>query len=60
MDRQYSSNLSTLVAGIIAALIVFLGFNAFVIVNPGQAGVLSILGKAQDGALLEGIVRFVC
>ena len=59
LDRQYSSNLSTLVAGIIAALIVFLGFNSFVIVNPGQAGVLSILGKAQDGALLEGIVRFV-
>ena len=59
LDRQYASNLSTLVAGIITALIVFLGFNSFVIVNPGQAGVLSILGKAQDGALLEGIVRFV-
>ncbi len=59
MDRQYSSNLSTLIAGILSALIVFLGFNSFVIVNPGQAGVLSILGKAQDGALLEGIVRFV-
>jgi prohibitin 1 len=29
--------------------------SSFVIVNPGQAGVLSILGKAQDGALLEGI-----
>lgn len=55
MDRQYTSNLSTLIAGVIAALIVFLGFNSFVIVNPGQAGVLSILGKAQDGALLEGI-----
>ncbi|RMD69101.1 MAG: prohibitin family protein, partial [Cyanobacteria bacterium J149] len=27
----------------------------FIIINPGQAGVLSILGKAQDGALLEGI-----
>jgi regulator of protease activity HflC (stomatin/prohibitin superfamily) len=26
-----------------------------VIINPGQAGVLSILGKAQDGALLEGV-----
>lgn len=25
------------------------------IINPGQAGVLSILGKASDGALLEGI-----
>ena len=28
---------------------------SFVVINPGQAGVLSILGKAQDGALLEGI-----
>ena len=25
------------------------------IINPGQAGVLSILGKARDGALLEGL-----
>ena len=55
MDRQATSNISTLLGGIIAALIVFVGFNSFVIVNPGQAGVLSILGKAQDGALLEGI-----
>lgn len=29
--------------------------SSFVIINPGQAGVLSILGKAQDGALLEGV-----
>jgi regulator of protease activity HflC (stomatin/prohibitin superfamily) len=55
LDRQYASNLSTLLAGIMAAIIIFLGFNSFVIVNPGQAGVLSILGKAQDGSLLEGI-----
>lgn len=27
---------------------------SLVIINPGQAGVLSILGKAQDNALLEG------
>ncbi|MGF1482428.1 MAG: prohibitin family protein [Cyanophyceae cyanobacterium] len=45
----------SLVGGIIAALIVLVGFNSFVIINPGQAGVLSILGKARDGALLEGI-----
>lgn len=55
MDRQYTSSLSTLIVGVIAALIVFSGFNSFIIVNPGQAGVLSILGKAQDGVLLEGI-----
>lgn len=38
------------------ALVVFaIGSSCFVIINPGQAGVLSILGKAQDGALMEGI-----
>ncbi|MEO1294790.1 MAG: prohibitin family protein [Cyanobacteria bacterium J06636_16] len=34
---------------------IFLSLNCFVILNPGQAGVLSILGKARDGVLLEGI-----
>ena len=38
-----------------AAIIVFVGLNAFVIIHPGEAGVLSILGKARDGALLEGL-----
>lgn len=55
MDRQTTSSLSTLLGGILAAIIVFIAFNSFVIINPGQAGVLSILGKAQDGALLEGL-----
>ncbi|MCS6814961.1 MAG: prohibitin family protein, partial [Cyanobacteria bacterium] len=41
--------------GVILAGIVILVLNAFVIISPGQAGVLSILGKAQDRALLEGI-----
>jgi prohibitin 1 len=49
------SSAFSLFGGILAALIVFLGLNSFVIINPGQAGVLSILGKAQDGALLEGL-----
>lgn len=40
--------------GIVLALVVLLGLNCIVIVNPGQAGVLSVLGKARDGALLEG------
>lgn len=55
MDRQPATSISNLIAGILAALLVFVGFNSFIIINPGQAGVLSILGKAQDGALLEGI-----
>ncbi|WP_370589521.1 prohibitin family protein [Tychonema sp. LEGE 07203] len=37
---------------LVVALI--LGFNSFVVINPGEAGVVSILGKATDGALLEG------
>ncbi|MEM8781156.1 MAG: prohibitin family protein, partial [Cyanobacteria bacterium P01_G01_bin.49] len=55
MTRQSPPSLQPLIGGIIAALLVVISFNAFVIINPGQAGVLSILGKAQDGALLEGI-----
>jgi len=43
------------VGGIIAAALILLSFSSFVIINPGQAGVISILGKARDGALLEGI-----
>ena len=55
MARQYPSpNWQPLAGGIIAALVILIGFNSFVIINPGQAGVLSILGKAVDGALLEG------
>ncbi len=55
MNTQSSSSWQPLIGGIIAALMVLIAFNAFVIINPGQAGVLSILGKAQDGPLLEGL-----
>ena len=47
-------NFSLPAIGIAVALLFGLILNAFVIINPGQAGVLSVLGKAQDGALLEG------
>ncbi|NJN48999.1 MAG: prohibitin family protein [Alkalinema sp. RL_2_19] len=36
-------------------LLAILALNTVIIINPGQAGVLSILGKAQTGALLEGL-----
>ena len=39
----------------IATVAAILLASSFVIINPGQAGVLSVLGKAQDGVLLEGI-----
>jgi len=55
LRNQNPQNWQSLVGGIIAALVILLTFNCFVIINPGQAGVLSILGKARDGALLEGI-----
>jgi regulator of protease activity HflC (stomatin/prohibitin superfamily) len=55
VNRQSSFSLQPLIGGIIAALLVVISFNAFIVINPGQAGVLSILGKAQDGVLLEGI-----
>ena len=55
MNTRSPNSWQPLVGGIIAALVVLLAFNSFVILNPGQAGVLSILGKAQDGVLLEGI-----
>jgi regulator of protease activity HflC (stomatin/prohibitin superfamily) len=55
LKNQYTQNLSGLILGIVVAAILFIGLNSFVIVNPGQAGVISILGKARDGALLEGL-----
>ena len=54
MKNQQVGNWQGIVAGIVTALLVILSINSFVIVNPGEAGVLSILGKARDGALLEG------
>lgn len=55
MKSASPPNVSLPILGTIAAIVVFLALNAFVIINPGQAGVLSILGKSQDGVLLEGI-----
>ncbi len=54
-SRSSDNSWQAIVGGILAALLVLVGLNAFVIINPGQAGVLSILGKAQDGELLEGL-----
>ncbi|NJN30830.1 MAG: prohibitin family protein [Synechococcales cyanobacterium RM1_1_8] len=55
MKSATPPNLSLSIFGTIAAIVVFLALNAFIIINPGQAGVISILGKSQDGVLLEGI-----
>ncbi|MDZ8032657.1 MAG: prohibitin family protein [Nostoc sp. DedQUE08] len=55
MKNQQLGNWQTTVLGIVLAILVIIGLNSFIIINPGQAGVISILGKARDGALLEGI-----
>ncbi|BBD68125.1 band 7 protein [Nostoc commune NIES-4072] len=55
MKIQQFGNWQSTVLGIVLATLVILGLNSFIIINPGQAGVISILGKAKDGALLEGI-----
>ncbi|MEH1783009.1 prohibitin family protein [Nostoc sp.] len=55
MKNQQLGNWQTTVLGIALAILVIIGLNSFIIINPGQAGVISILGKARDGALLEGI-----
>jgi regulator of protease activity HflC (stomatin/prohibitin superfamily) len=53
--KSSSLNWQPVVLSFVAIIALALLTSSFVIVNPGQAGVLSILGKAQDGALLEGI-----
>jgi regulator of protease activity HflC (stomatin/prohibitin superfamily) len=55
LKNQQFGNWQTTVAGIVVAILVVLSLNSFIIINPGQAGVISVLGKATDGALLEGI-----
>ncbi|MBT9316615.1 prohibitin family protein [Leptothoe spongobia TAU-MAC 1115] len=55
MNNQFSLSNKLLTPVILASLILFLGFNSFAVLNPGQAGVISVLGKARDGVLLEGI-----
>lgn len=55
MKTQQLPNWQTILFGIVLAILVGVSFNSFIIINPGQAGVLSILGKSRNGALLEGI-----
>ncbi|BAZ17895.1 band 7 protein [Calothrix sp. NIES-4071] len=55
MKNLQSGSWQSAALGVLLGLIVLLSLNSFIIINPGQAGVISILGKARDGALLEGI-----
>ncbi len=55
MKKQFSLSDNLTIPITLIVLTLLIGFNSFVILNPGQAGVISILGKARDGVLLEGI-----
>ena len=55
MNERISLGDKLLVPIVLLVLSLLLVFNSFVVLNPGQAGVLSLLGKARDGVLLEGI-----
>jgi prohibitin 1 len=52
--KQSGPSWQTTIALVLLGVFALVGLNAFVVINPGQAGVLSILGKARDGVLLEG------
>ena len=54
MKNPSFQSISSAFAGILLVSALLLGLNSFVVINPGEAGVVSILGKATDGALLEG------
>ncbi|MCC0179078.1 prohibitin family protein [Waterburya agarophytonicola K14] len=55
MNKRFSLNYKLLAPTLLLGSILLIGLNSFVILNPGQAGVISILGKARKGVLLEGI-----
>jgi len=55
LTKQTNQSLTAIIGGILAALLILIGFNSYVVINPGEAGVISLLGKAQEDALLEGI-----
>ncbi|MBD2778148.1 SPFH domain-containing protein [Iningainema tapete] len=55
MKNQQLGTWQNVLFCILVTILVILSINSFIIINPGQAGVLSILGKAKDGALIEGL-----
>ena len=54
MKTQNFQSISSAIAGVLLVGALLIGLNSFVVINPGEAGVVSVLGKARDGALLEG------
>lgn len=54
MKNSFGSSPSAAILGSLAAIVLLIALNSYVILNPGEAGVLSILGKATNAALQEG------
>ncbi|HEY9880600.1 MAG TPA: prohibitin family protein, partial [Leptolyngbyaceae cyanobacterium] len=52
--KSSALNWQPVILSVLAIIGLALASSSFVIINPGQTGVLSVLGKAQDGPLLEG------
>jgi len=55
LTKPNNQSLIAIIGGVLAALLILVGFNSYTVINPGEAGVLSVLGKPREGALLEGI-----
>ena len=55
MQNRDSFDWKQIIAIGFVVILVIIGFNSFVVINPGEAGVVSVLGKASDGVLLEGV-----
>ena len=56
IDRNSNSfDWKQIIAISFVVVLAIIGFNSFVVINPGEAGVVSVLGKASDGVLLEGV-----
>ena len=54
MERDWLDQWKVPLVAAIAVIFLLIAANPFVIISPGQAGVISILGKAREGALYEG------
>jgi regulator of protease activity HflC (stomatin/prohibitin superfamily) len=55
LKKQLLAYWQIVALGISALILVIFSLNSYVIINPGEAGVISTLGKASDDVLLEGI-----
>jgi prohibitin 1 len=55
LQIRQSEGIQIILIGVVLAIFAAIALSSFVIINPGESGVLSILGKAQDIALQEGI-----